>query len=806
MTLTSDIRFAWRAIRSRPTYTLISVLVLGLAIGANATVFSVFNGLFLRPLPYPDGDELVYVYNTYPKMALEFAGTSIPDYLDRIEQAPSLESLAMFNGARKTLGFQGAPEQLALTRATPSLFRVLGVEPMLGRAFTDEEAVPDADRFIVLSHTLWRTRFGGRADIVGEDIRLDGEPYQVLGVMPESFTFPSATTTGWIPLSWAPSQAGDDQRGREFYASIGRLAPGATIAGLNAEMDAIVQRNVERLPNAADFLERTGFTGRAQDLREFTVGDLRQMMLLLQAIVLAVLLIACANVANLQLARVTSRRKELSVRAALGAYRSRLVGLVLTESLMLSLLGAVAGLLVAWGGLELVRTLGLDRANQGFEYALDTNVLLMTAGSAIAAGLVSALLPVAVLWRQNLAQAIHDAGRIGSGGTAAQGLRSALVVGQIAVGVALLVGAGLLTKSFLEVQRQGAGFDPTGVLTARVSLPSNRYADDAAEVRFFEQALAELNALPGVVEAGFVSTLPLSAGNSQASFSVDGYTPTGDQAAPHAQQRFIDHRYLSSIGVSVMRGRGFTEDEPEPVVLVDENVVSRFWPDRDPIGQRVSPDGTNWYTVVGVVPAIKHSDLTQRATKETVYWHYRQRPVSSGAFTIKTALEPSQLTQVVSDAVLRIDPELPLFDVQPYQQRVEQALGPQRAPMVLTLVFAGVAFVLAVVGIYGVLTWAVTQRVGEIGVRMALGARAADIVRMVVRQGGRLTAVGLVLGLVAAVTLGRLMSSQLHGVDALDPGIFALVVVGLALAALAASWIPANRASRIDPMQALRDE
>ncbi|MEX0900303.1 MAG: ABC transporter permease [Gammaproteobacteria bacterium] len=806
-----DIQFAWRAVWSRPVYTLITVLVLALAIGANTTVFSVFNGFFLKPLPYPEDDRLVMVYNTYPKMALEVAGTSIPDYVDRVEHASSLESLAIYHNTRRTLGFVGAPEQVQMTRTTPSLFEVLGVAPALGRVFTDAQSQPGDEKYIVLSHALWSTRFGARPDIVGEDIRLDGEPYTVTGVMPKEFGFPSRDSSAWIPFAYTPDEASDNQRGREYSNSIGRLAPGATIEGLNAEMDTIVQRNVERLPNSASFIERSGFTGRAESMRDMVVGDYKQMLLLLQSIVLAVLLIACANVANLQLARIAARRKELSVRAALGAGRRRLAMLVITESLLLSLFGAVAGLGIAWGGLELVRWLGLDQANRGFEFTLDPIVLAFTALAALVAALVSALLPVWLLLRQNLAQAIQDAGRLGGGGKAAQGLRSTLVVIQVAVSVALLVGAGLLTKSFYALQSEGAGIAAGGVLTARVSLPSTRYADDPAEAAFFERALVELNALPGVSEVGYTSVLPFSGNNDQGSFAIDGYTAPDDVASPHSQQRSIDERYFDTIGVPIIKGRNFAARETDRVVIVDENLANRYWPDGDALGQRITrsqdADGNPiWFTIIGVVPAIKQASLAETPTKETTYWHHLQRPVGRGVFTLKTSLPPESLAPLVSRTILAIDPELPVYDITTMDQRLLESLGPQRTSMVLTLVFAGVAFVLAVIGIYGVLTWAVTQRVGEIGVRMALGARAKDIVRMVVRQGSRLTVVGLAAGIVGAIVLGRTMASQIHHVSALDPVVFSIVIGGLALAAFTASWFPARRASRIDPMTALRDE
>ena len=388
-------------------------------------------------------------------------------------------------------------------------------------------------------------------------------------------------------------------------------------------------------------------------------------------------------------------------------------------------------------------------------------------------------------------------------------LRTYLIANSI--GVALLVGAGLLTKSFYALQAEGAGIDAEGVLTARVNLPATRYETDDAEAAFFERALEALNALPGLTEVGFTSVLPFAGNNDQGSFVIDGYTAPDDVASPHSQQRSIDERYFDTLGIPVIQGRNFSARETDRVVIIDENLANRYWPDGDALGQRISrtqdADGNPiWFTVVGVVPAIKHASLAETPTKETTYWHHLQRPIGAGVFTLKTALPPESVAPIVTSTILAVDPELPVFDIMTMDRRLLESLGPQRTSMVLTLVFAGVAFVLAVIGIYGVLTWALTQRIGEIGVRMALGARARDIVRMVVRQGGRLTGIGLVVGVVGAVVLARLMTTQIHHVSALDPAVFAVVVGGLALAAVFASWIPARRASRIDPMQALRDE
>ncbi len=805
----ADVKYALRALASRPLYALASIAVLAVAIGANTTVFSVFNGLFLRPLPYPDGDRLVMVYDSYPKQNLPNAGTAIPDYLERREQAPSLENLAIVAEFPRTLAGDGPPQRLQVARASSSLFDVLRTQPAIGRAFTEDEARVGNDNVAVLSHRLWNTRFGARSDIVGTDIRLDGTTFRVIGVMPENFGFPRRDIDAYLPFAFTEQQMSDAARGNQFSTSVGRLRAGATVEGLEAELAAIVRNNVAagRLP--ADAVTVAGFTGRAQPLRDLQVGNLRDMLLILQTVVLVVLLIACANLANLQLTRLASRRKELAVRSALGAGGERILRMVLVEALLLSFAGGALGVAVAAGGLALVRRLGLDRSNQGFELALDSNVLAYTLGAAVLAGIVSGVPPVLALLRDDLTGAIREAGRQGGGGRRAQRMRNGLVVAQLAMSVMLLVGAGLLTKSFYGLLAEGPGFNAGSVWTARFSLAGPRYTDRESWPRFQEQALAAVRALPGVSAAGMTSVLPFGGNNSQGSTNIDGYVVPQGASPPHAQHRSIDEGYLTALGIPIVAGRNFAPHESEPVVIIDEVFAEKYWPGRSPLGQRLQRNlepADRWYTIIGVVPAVKHASLADTTIKETLYWHYEQRPEPVAVVALRTVVPPGQLGNAVSAAIASLDPEVALSDARPLADRIDASLGPQRTPMVLTLVFAGVAFALAVIGIYGVLAWAVTQRVNEIGVRMALGARAADIGRMILAQGGKLVAIGLGVGIVGALVLGRVLASQLQRVGAFDPLVLALTVVGLGGAALIASWLPARRAASVDPLTALRSE
>jgi predicted permease len=802
-----DIRQALRSLAKRPSTAVLTVTVFALAIGANTTVFSAFNGFFLRPMPFPD-DGVVMIYGSLPRLGVDDVGMQVDGYLRLRTQIPALEEAAIFTGTDRTLQGDLVPQRISLVRASPSLLTVLGVAPALGRAFTEDEVVPGNEQVILLSHRLWTARFAGRADAVGESVQIDDELFRIVGVMPEGFGFPDRDVDGWIPLSYTFAESGDarlvDEEG--YTEGIGLMRAGATLAGLNAELDTLARRRVETDPDPV--FQRSGFTIRAEPLRDYVVGDLRQRLLVLQGLVLAVLLIACANVANLQLAQLTARRKELAVRAALGAGTRRLAQMLVLESVLLGLAGACAGLALAYGGIELVRVLGLEQDD--FELALDARVVAVTLSAALLAALLSSLLPLFALHRDDLARAVQESGRANTGGVAMRRWRGGLVVVQLAVGVAMLAGAGLLTKTFYDLVREGPGFDPTGVWSAGVEFPTaSRYDDDAARARFFEQVLPELRSLPGVAVAGFTTMLPFVSSDYGASIDVEGRQPLDPDAPRVAQLHSIDEGYFAALGIRVVRGRNFTADEAERVAIVDERFARTFWPDGNALGERVRfPGSVDWYTIVGVVPPVKHNSFTGDEYQQTVYWHYSQRlpPEHTGMFVLRTALPVESLTSAAAAAIARVDATVVLDNVVPMEARVADALGPQRAPMVLTLVFAGIAVALAVIGVYGVLAWAVARRVGEIGVRMALGARSADVLRMVIAQGARLIAAGLVLGIGAALALGRVLASQIPEIAAADPLVLAVAALVLTAAALAASWLPARRASRVDPLQALRQD
>lgn len=826
-TLKQDLRYSLRGLLAKPGFLIAAVLTLALGIGANTAIFSVVNGLLLKPLPYKDGERLVLVHNTYPKMGLDYAGTSIPDYFDRREQAPALEDLAIYTGESLNMATDGAPQRLVGLRSSASLFSTLQTNAAIGRVFDESAETPGQDKVVVLSHDLWQSQFAGDPGAVGRDVRLNGESFRVLGIMPADFVFPNRSTQLWIPFAFTPEQKSDDERGNEYSEAIGRLAPGATPEQLNAQLDSIVARNVDRIASAggeraagyADFIRDGGFFGRSMPLREQWVGDVRPVLWLLQAVVAFVLLIACANVANLMLTRVSSRQKELSVRSALGASRGRIIRQLLIESVLLAIVGAAAGIAIAFACLQLLDALNITQSPLRNEIGIDGAVLTFTLGVSVLTGLVFGLFPAFAQSGNKSYDALKEGGRGNTGGRGARMTRSTLVVVQIGLCVTLLVGAGLLVKSFNRLQNESPGFNRDGLLTVRMDLPQSKYNDDAAIARFYERALTEIRAIPGVTQAGYISNLPFGQSTWQSSYVVEGREEAPGEASPHGFARVADETFFKALDIPLLAGRYFTEGDTtgsQRVVIIDELLAKKYFKDVDPIGRRIrssGPEGDEnpWWTIVGVVGTVKHGNLANEMTKEAYYFPYRQFYFtrfgqSGGFFTIKSDLPTGGLVEPIRAAVLRVDPEQPLYDIRTLDERIALSLQGRRAPMLLLVLFAGVALVLSAVGIYGVLAYSVEQRTGELGVRMAIGAQRRDVVRMVLEQGGKIAAIGLFAGLVGALALGGFLSTQLFGVSRFDPLTFAAVVIVLGAVAFFACWLPARRASRVSPIVALRYE
>ncbi len=818
----NDLRLALRSLAKSPGFTAVAVLTLALCIGANSAIFSIVSAVLLKPYPWPDSSRLVYVHNTYPLMGLPRAGCSIPDYLDRRHGVSALAESALFTGASLNLSADGAPERVAGMTVTPSLFPLLQAQPALGRVFTDAEAQVGATKTVVLGDALWRNRFGGDPKIVGRDIRLNGEPYTVVGVMPAGFYFPTPRAQLWVPFSFTDAQKSDTGRGNEFSTMVARLKPGATLAQAQREVDTIHAALRERLPQSKTFWVSSGFGGLVVGFLEDNVADVRAMLWLLQAAVAAALLIGCANVANLLLARASARERELAIRAALGAGRFRLIRQLLTESLLLFLLGGALGLVVALWGIGAMNSLGVGDMPRGFGVTLDARVFAFTMVCALGTGLGFGALPAFTATRGDPAGALKEAGTRATTNRRHLNLRGALVITEIALSLMLLATAGLLTKSFRRLQEVSPGFRATNVLTASLSLPAAKYDTPEKQNAFHDAVLTRVIALPGVTAAGFTSNLPFTPNNSSGTYGIDGYTPPAGQPAPHGQMRQVSPGYFSALGIPVLRGRLFTTQDNrvgERVVVIDRVLADRYWPalnasngpGADPIGQRISrgrdaQGNVLLWTIVGVVAPVKSKNLEDPVTKETLYFPYAQSPNRFVTLVAKTEVAASGITAAVRAAVLALDPDQPLFDVKTMELRLDESLRSRRAPMLLLGLFSGVAVLLAALGVYGVLAFSVGQRTNEFGLRMALGATRANILGLVLRQSAPLIVYGVALGLAGYFALSTVIAKLLFGVAATDPATLIIAPVLLALVAVAASYLPARRATRVDPIVALRTE
>jgi putative ABC transport system permease protein len=801
-----DIRYALRALRKQPIFTLIAVGTLVLAIGANTAIFSLLYQFLLQPLPYRDTERLVFIWNAYPLMGLPKASVSIPDYIDRRTQAPALEDATLFNTRNLSLAAGGQPEQLRALAVTPSFFSTLGRGPFLGRGFAEDDAKPEADRFAILTYGLWASRFGEDRGIIGRQVPMNGTQYEVVGVLPADFQLPIRDVSLLVPFAFTPQQMSDQGRGNEFSSMIGRLRPGATIEQLDGQMKTIVSRVMERLPQRAAFARTSGFTGFAVPIREELVGDVRRPLYVLQAGVLVVLLIACANVANLLLMRATGRYRELAIRTTLGAGRARILRQLLTESIVLSLLGAAGGLAL---GLVGVRGLiALSSQTGGMANAsLHAPVLLFTILLAVATGVVFGLVPALIVLRGNAVSLLKDDSTRGSAGKGTGFTRAALVVSETALALMLLVGAGLLIKSFARLQDVNPGFTSDNVLTARVALPPARYPDVNARRQWWGRLLARVREIPGVTAAGLITSVPLSGNVSSGSYSIVGYTPGPGEPSPHARQDIVGGDFFKAMQIPLLEGRVFSDSdtaESSRVVVVDRYLAEKYFKNRSAVGQQIQR-GDQTYTIIGVVGTINSIDLAQPITKERVYAAASQLGPANMTLMLKTGLDPIGLVPQVRAAVTSLDPEQPIADVRTMDQWILRSLEGRRTPMMLLSLFGAVALVLSAIGIYGVLAFGVAQRVREFGIRQALGADQRSILRLVLTQGLRTAGLGIVIGLAGAFWLAQYLQTLLFGVQTRDLAVFAGVTILLLAVSLLACFVPARRATRVDPMVALRE-
>ena len=805
-TLIRDIRYGVRMLYKNRGFTFVALLALALGIGANTAIFSVVNSVLLRPLPFREPQRLIMIWQNYQQRGgAEREWASPAEFRDFRDQAQSFEHVAAFVGWGPTLTGQGEPEDLQAAGVSHDTFVALGVDPALGRGFKPEEDRAGAERVVVLSHQLWQRRFGADPSIVGKGITLSGESYTVIGVMPRSFTFPILSNTDiWRTIEPLLALNAGCDRGCVILRLIAKLKPEVSIETARAEVSGLAEQLAERFPDT-----NKGIGTTLVPLHEQLVGDVRPAMLVLLGAVGLVLLIACANVANLMLARAAAREKEVAIRAALGASRWRLVRQHLTESLVLAAIGGGLGLLIAFWMVDLLIGFAPKGTPRIEEVAIDTSILGFTLGVALLTGLVFGLAPALLSSRTNFNSALKEGGRDTSATTRGARLRSALVVSEVALALMLLIGAGLLIKSFINLQRVNAGFNPTNVLRVDVTLPRTRYPERNQLVTFFKELLDRVGALPAVESAGAVSTLPLSGGGMDANFGIEGRPPAEPDNEPVAWYSSITPDYFRAMGIRLLKGREIsaldTADRPK-VALISETMARRYFPNEEPLGKRLVFDGgKDLREIVGVIADVKYFGLNVDS-RPSMYFPHSQSPARRMSLVVKVHGDPMALAGAIRGHVSALDADLAVSNIMTMEQLVGTSIAEPRFVLLLLGAFATVAMVLAAIGVYGIVSYSVTRRMHELGVRMALGAQAADVLRLVVGQGMTLVLGGIGLGLIAAFGLSRVMKSLLFGVSATDIPTFVLTAILLAGVALGACFVPARRAARVDPMESLRCE
>jgi len=801
--LRQDVLYALRRLIKAPAFSIVAIVTLALGIGANSAIFSVVNGVLLKPLPYPEPDRLVGVYHTTEGRRVVMSG---PNFIDVAKSATTFENAAAIATTRTILTGEGEPARLPVAEVSASLFNVLRVAPALGRTFAANENTPGNTNVVILSHALWQQRFGGDRGVIGKRIMLDGEPKEVVGVMPAGFAYPSGRQA-WLPIAYDENFV-TRQRGAWMLDVVARLKPHVTPQQSAAEVETLGRHLAQQYPDANAEIGMTTYP-----LLESMVGDIRRAVLVLLGAVGFVLLIACTNVANLLLARAAARESEMAVRSALGANRQRLVRQLLTESVLLSLVGAGFGLLLAVWGVDLLTRLqpaGIPRLDN---VRVDATVVLFTIATAIVTGVLFGLVPAFSATR--MSNVLKESGRGAVGARAGNRVRGVLVVAELALAVMLLAGAGLLLRSFMKLQAVDPGFKLEPALTFDLTLPDARYKEDGPRIAFFDQLLPRLRALPGVRAASSVMGLPLNGLDFVISFQVKGRPPVPPAQQPSMQVRVATPEYFDTIGIPLKRGRVFTDDDrpgTPRVVLITESAAHEFFPNEDPIGKTIT---LGWGRgpgtpraggeVVGIVGDVKDAGLNEPNPPQ-IYLPYRQWPVGSMTMILETAVPPPSLADAVRAEVYAIDANLPVSNVSTLDAIVAKSISQQRFYTLLLTIFAAVALVLAAIGIFGVLSYAVSQRTREIGIRMALGAEGRTVVGLIVRQAMVLVGCGVAAGLALGLVLSQTMTKMLFDVRPTDPATYAGVSVVLALVALLASYLPARRATRVDPIVALRAE
>ena len=814
--LARDVRIGARILAKDKAFSLTSMLTLALCIGANTALFSVVHNVLLRPLPVAEPSRILLMSNQYPKAgAADSSNSGVPDYYDRLRETNVFSEQALFNHGSVSVGEDGLPVRLRVANVTPSFFRLMGVTPVLGRAFGEEEGAVGNEKKVVLSDAFWRRHFAADPQAVGRDLRMDGEPYTVVGVMPASFDAVDPGTLLWKPLAFTAEQKSDGQRHSNSYWNLGRLKPGATLARAQAQVDALNAANLQRFPQYKELLLNAGFHTTVEVFADHLVKSVRGTLYLLWGGAFFVLLIGGVNVTNLVLVRARSRLKELATRIALGAEVRHVARQLVVEAVILTTASAAAGLLVGKAALWSLGVFDLQDLPYGANIRVDGAAVLYALGLSAVIGIAMGLIPLAAVYPANLTAVLREEGRSASTGRGGRVLRRALIVGQVSFTFVLLIGAGLLFASFRKVLQVDPGFRADQVLTASVVLPKSRYADENAMRIFTNEALRRVRALPGVRSAGATDTIPFGSNESDSVILAEGYQMKPGESVVSPSQVRVTPGYFEAMGVRLRQGRFFLDSDDEKaarVVIVDETLARRFWSGQDPIGRRMYlpqdindllavNDKTVYLRVVGVIANVKLQDLTEGGHAVGAYFFpVAQDGARLVTFALHTTQRPDAVGTALRGAIASLDRELPVFDLHTMAERTDKSLLNRRSPAMLALTFGAVALLLSAVGIYGVLAYLVAQRRKEIGIRLALGSTVGAIFSLVVREGMWLVGGGFLIGGLGTLLLRKALERQLFGISPADPAVLAATAALLAGVALAACALPARRASRIDPV------
>lgn len=810
-----DVRHAFRLLWKNRGFTATTLLTLGLCIGATTAIFSTVYSLMLKPLPFHEPDRIVELYTSAKKAGLNHMPANVPFYLDYSKNATSYETLGLWTFSYNMVGEEGAVVRTPAARATAEIFSILRVQPVLGAFFTKEQNKPGADHVVVLTQSYWRVQFQESPEIVGREVRIDGETYRVIGVAPRVFEAFDARVKFIVPFSWPPGAENPQGRYGVGISLFGRLKPGATIGAADAEAKTLEKIYVDAgPPPLKDFVERSGMTMNVGGVQEQRVQPVRPTLLLLQGGVAFVLLIGCVNVANLLLARSNARQSELAIRSALGASRRIIARQLLLESLLLTGLGALLGVALAWGALRVTNFYLAKMLPQAMPASIDVRVLGFAVALSLVVGLLIGLIPVFHILRTNLAEVIQRGTRGASSGRGVRALSSTLVVAQIAVALMQLTGAGLLIRSFAKALDVSPGFDPAHVVTGRIALPQAHRASDEAANKIRERLLAALREIPGVDSVALGFATPFQGGLPINAFTLENDTLPPGSPQPGAFRVVVTPEYLKTIGLKLLDGRFFEDGDLAPgrrVYVVDESFAKKFFPNRPAVGgrftfgQRPEKDA-DWPSIVGVVKDVPHNGVEEKSGNPFIYQVMQGGRPGGLTLFLRTERPAADVVAAMRAKVKELDPAIALFDTGAMAQVVDSSYDNRRAVMLLLVAFAGLALFLSALGIYGVLAYDVSQRTREIGVRGAIGASQGEIIGMILKQGLWKAGVGVVLGLVGAVLLSRSMTSLLFGVTPTEPMVYAAVSLVLIAVALLASYLPARRAAKIDPLVALREE